>query len=125
MPQFTYQRLHTMEPRPGRRYSTTYIKQSPQEYQRLRSWLIQIADGILATCELDPGLAEWFTRPMEDFRKSTRGQYYTPEELLTDMIHQMSLGRDLAQAMLYRWNRLTEATPWQIELVEAMTAEKR
>lgn len=114
-----------MEPRPGVRYSTTYIKQTPAEYQRLRSWLMQIGENILDICQHDPSLTEWFTRPMQDFRKSTRGQYYTPEELLTDMIDQMSLGRDLTQAMLSRWNRLTEATPWQIELVEAMPAEKR
>jgi hypothetical protein len=32
------------------------------------------------------------------------------------MIRQLSQGRDLPQAMLLRWNRLTQGTPWEIEL---------
>lgn len=113
-----------MEPRPGVKYATTYIKQSPEEYDRMKSWLVQVAENILDICQHDPSLTEWFYRPMPDFRKSTRGQYYTPEELLTDMIQQMSLGRDLTQAMTDRWNRLTDGTPWQIEWVVASSARK-
>jgi hypothetical protein len=56
---------------------------------------------------------------MSDFRKSVRGEYYTPQDLITDMLEQMIRGRDLPQSMIDRWNRLTDHTPWQIELAKA------
>lgn len=112
---FKYKRLHEMDPRPGVRYATVYIKQTTEEHKRLQAWLTQVAEDILGILELDPDLAQWFSRPQVDFRKSRRGEYYSPEELLTDMLNQLSLGRDLPQAMLDRWNKLTQGTAWQIE----------
>lgn len=119
MPEFRYLRKHTLEPRAGMRYATTYVKQSAQEFDRLRLWLTDTGQVIVTLCDQDPDLAQWFTQPLRNFRKSRPGEYYTPEELLTDMIQQMALGRDLSQAMIDRWNRLCAESPWQIELVEA------
>jgi hypothetical protein len=96
-----------------------YIKQTPHEHARLRNWLVQIAEQIIGACEVNASAAEWFSQPMREFRKSQRGEYYSPEELLTDMIAQLAQGRDMCQSMVDRWNRLTAQTPWQIELVEA------
>ena len=124
MARFEYRSLLEMPARPGVKYRTVYIKQSPAEYDRLHAWLLQTGQDILGILELDPVLGEWFSQPHPDFRRSRRGEYYSPEDLLTDMIHQMSLGRDLPQAMTDRWNRLCESTPWQIELVEASVAKK-
>lgn len=118
MVQFVYNRKLEMTPRPGVRYATTYIKQSATEHARLRTWLVQVAESILDICNHDPQVAEWFTRPMPDFKKSTRRDYYTPEELLTDMILQLSQGRDITEAMTGRWNRLTQGTPWQIDFAK-------
>lgn len=120
---FYYRKMITLEPRPGMRSGTTYIKQSQEEYDRLKSWLTRIAEDIVGTIELDPDLAGWFTRPQADFRKKKRGEYYSPEDIITDMLYQMSLGRDVPQAMIGRWNRLTESTPWQIELVQSNAAK--
>lgn len=119
MAQFYYTRKLEMTPRPGVKYATVYIKQSATDYRELRSWLIQIGESIVAACQLDPTLAEWFQRPMPEFRRSVKGEYYSPQDLLIDMIHQMSLERDLSQAMIDRWNRLCEGTPWQIEFAKA------
>lgn len=124
MARFEYTRMHEMPPRPGVKYATVYIKQSPAEYQRLHQWLLKTGEDILGILELDPDLAHWFSHPHPDFRRSQRGEYYSPEDLLTDMIRQLSLGRDLPHAMLDRWNRLTESTPWQIELVPAKQPKK-
>lgn len=119
MATFTYKYRQEMDPIGGRPYRTVYIKQTHHEHARLRNWLVQIAEQIIGACEVNASAAEWFSQPMREFRKSRRGEYYTPEELLTDMIAQLAQGRDMPQSMVDRWNRLTAQTPWQIELVEA------
>ena len=116
MATFTYRYRQEMAPIGNRKYATVYIKQSHAEHHRLLNWLVQIADEICGTCEINASLAEWFSSPNRDFRKSQKGQYYTPEELLTDMISQLAQGRDMTQAMVDRWNRLCSDTPWEIEL---------
>ena len=117
MAEFKYKRKQEMEPRPGQKYATVYIKQTDLEHTRLRNWLVQVAEHILGACEINASLAEWFSSPHKDFRKSTRGEYYTPEDLLTDMINQLAMARDLPEAMLNRWNRLVADTPWQIDMI--------
>jgi len=117
MATFRYRSMKTMEPRVGVRYATVYIKQDTAEYERLKSWLVEIAQDIIGIAQIDADCADWFCRPMADFRRSRRGEYYSPEDIITDMIDQMAHGRDLTEAMLGRWNRLTEGTPWQIDLI--------
>ena len=115
MATFYYRSHKTMEPRPGVKYATVYIKQDIAEYERLKTWLVQIAQDIIGIAQIDVDIADWFTRPMADFRRSQRGEYYSPQDIITDMIDQMAHGRDLTEAMMGRWNRLTQGTPWQIE----------
>jgi len=117
MSTFYYRRLHTMEPRAGRKYATIYIKQSHEEHSRLLAWLTERAQDIIAVCENYPDMAAWFQRPCRDFPRSSRRDFYSPEDLLTDMIQQLSLGRDLPRAMWARWNRLTDQTPWTITML--------
>ena len=120
MATFTYRYTQEMTPIGSRKYATVYIKQSHAEHARLLNWLVQIGEQICGTCEINASLAEWFSSPHRDFRKSTRGEYYTPEELLTDMITQLAQGRDMTQAMADRWNRLCVGTPWAIELTTSL-----
>lgn len=117
MATFYYRTTRQMEPRPGVKYSTTYIKQDQAEYDRLRTWLVEVAESIIGISNRDMDCATWFITPMPDFRRAQRGNYYSPQDLIVDMIDQMLHGRDLSQAMIDRWNRLTEGTPWQIELL--------
>lgn len=124
MAQFRYHRIHQLQPRPGYPFATAYYKQEPGEYQRLRAWLIATGESITQAAEADPSLAQWLSQPCRDFPKSRRGEYYTPEELIVDMIRQVSLNRDLPRAMTDRWNRLCDRTPWQIEWVEAKPGAK-
>lgn len=123
MPTFYYRTTREMEPRPGVKYATVYIKQDAQEHQRLLMWLTEIAESIIGISDRDPDCATWFITPMPDFRKSSRREYYSPQDIITDMIDQLAHGRDLPEAMLGRWNRLTEGTPWQIELVPMTQAK--
>lgn len=117
MAEFYYTYIKEMDPRPGTRYATKYIKQSHAEHRRLQAWLAEIAEQILSIAELDPQVAEWFRRPDPEFRRRD-GTHYSPEDLITDMLDQMTHGRDLPQAMVDRWNRLTDTTPWQIRLTQ-------
>jgi len=114
---FYYKHKQEMQPIGKNPYRTVYIKQTHHEHARLRNWLVQVAEQIIGATEANASAAEWFTTELRDFKKSQKGQYYTPEELLTDMITQLAQGRDLPQAMLDRWNRLTQGSPWEIELV--------
>lgn len=117
MSTFHYKRLHTMEPRAGRKYATIYIKQSAEEHSRLLNWLTERAQDIIAVCDHSPDMAAWFQTPCRAFPRSGRRDFYTPEDILTDMIQQMSLGRDLPRAMWARWNRLTDQTPWTLTML--------
>jgi hypothetical protein len=103
-----------MDPIGRNPYKTIYIKQTHHEHARLRNWLVQIAEQIIGQCEVNASAAEWFSTPMREFKKSQKGQYYTPEELITDMITQLAQGKDLPQSMVDRWNRLCEDTAWEI-----------
>lgn len=124
MTTFYYKTLVKMEPIGKKTYQTTYIKQSHHEHARLKNWLVQVAEQIIGATEINASAAEWFTSPMREFRKSQKGQYYTPEELLTDMITQLAQGKDMPQSMIDRWNRLTNGTQWEIELLEDTGASK-
>ena len=124
MATFTYKTKQEMDPIGKNPFMTVYIKQSHHEHARLKNWLVQVAEQILGECEINASAAEWFSSPMREFKKSRKGQYYSPEELLTDMITQLAQGKDLPQAMLDRWNRLTANTLWEIELVQDAAAKK-
>jgi len=119
MATFTYKYKQEMDPIGDNPYRTIYIKQSHHEHARLRNWLVEIAEQIIGTCEVNASAAEWFTTPMREFKKSRKGQYYTPEELLTDMIQQLALGKDLPQSMVDRWNRLCQDTVWEIHFAQS------
>ena len=116
MATFYYRTRKTLDPRPGVKYATVYIKQDHEEHQRLLKWLIDIAENIVSIAQIDADIGQWFCSPMADFRRSSRGEYYSPEDILTDMIDQLAHGRDLPEAMLGRWNRLCAGTPWHIDL---------
>lgn len=122
MATFFYHKKLELAPRPGTKYSTVYIKQSRTEHERLRQWLIEIGTQIITVCDMDPQLEEWFSTPLMDFRKSRKGEYYTAQDLLTDMIEQLTLGRDLPESMLNRWNRLCSNTAWEIDFEHANDA---
>ena len=122
MPQFIYSHRQEMPARPGVKYATVYIKQRREHREQLFEWITHVAQQTLVALAADPDLAEWFETPLRNFRRSQPGKYYSAQDLLTDMLAQLAQGRDLPEAMLNRWNRLTESTPWQIDLVDTIPA---
>ena len=117
MPQFYYSSRRTMTPHAGQTYATVYLRQTPTQHQALLAWLVGIAHELVGACDRDPEIAAWFDAPHRSFKKSQKNTYYSPGELLTDMIGQLNAGRDLPEAMLNRWNRLAQGTEWSIDLV--------
>ena len=111
-----------MDPRPGVNYATVYYKQSPDEHLRMKTWFLERAQEIYQVCATNPDLDQWFSSHLKRFRKSQRGQYYSSEDLLTDILGQLSRGDDLPEAMLGRWNRWCEGTPWTIEMTDQARA---
>jgi hypothetical protein len=107
-----------MEPRPGVTYATIYYKQTDAQRQQLIVWLSEIGQDINAIMDRESEWYAWLNQPLKRFRKSQRGQYYTALELFTDMLGQLLAGKDLPEAMVGRWNRLCEATPWTIEMTD-------
>jgi hypothetical protein len=82
------------------------------------TWLASIGRDIEQVIQRDGAWHAWLSQPLKGFRKSTKGQYYTVLELLTDMLGQLVAGKDLPEAMVARWNRLCAGTPWEIELTD-------
>jgi hypothetical protein len=122
--EFGYTSRKEMEPRPGVRYATTYYKQSLQEYTRLRQHIYQVAAEIMAICDSDASYQLWATTPMKSFKKSVRGQYYTPMEIVTDMVEQLTKQKDIPSGMLGRWNKLFADTKWDIYLTSGTPARE-
>jgi hypothetical protein len=110
-----------MEPREGLNYSTTYVKQTPEQRKQLvnhcRYVLEQIADAVEGNDEL----MNWVTWPMNGFpRKGLPNRSIS--DIIADMI-QESQGRrsngqpkDFALAPIERWNKVFKDTPYEIIL---------
>jgi hypothetical protein len=120
--EFQYTSRKEMPPRPGVNYATTYYKQSLKEYTLLRHHVYQVAAAIMAECDSDSAIYAWWTTPIKSYRKSTRGQYYTPSEIVTDMVEQLSRQNDVPSGMLGRWNRLFADTAWDIRMTSGTPA---
>ena len=111
---FLYRRIRVMEPRPGQRYSTRYIQMTPHQHEVCLEWCLIAAQVILGRCERDVEQGTWLTQPLRRFPRSERGQYYTPEDIMYDLVNQLNSGRDLPEAMVGRWNRLL-SPDWHLE----------
>jgi hypothetical protein len=107
-----------MEPRPGVRYATRYYKQTPEQRQALEAWLIRIGSEINQVIDQDSDMLEFLVRPLSRFKKSSPGEYYSVLELFTDMLGQLQARKDMPEAMIGRWNRLCQGTPWQIQMTD-------
>jgi len=117
MPQFKYQDRLEMAPRPGRNYATVYVKQRPAERDRLHAWLRQTGSDIAQVCQRRSDLETWFCNPDARFRRRETAGYYSPAELLHDLLSQLDENKDLPEAMLNRWNRWCSDTEWEIEMI--------
>ena len=117
MPEFEYTSIRQMEPRPGRNYATEYYKQTPTEYNLLRAHVYAVAAEIMSERDSSQDTLLWTSRPLKQFKRSTRGQYYSLIEIVTDMVSQLASHKDIPSGILGRWNRLFKGTRWDIVMV--------
>jgi hypothetical protein len=122
--QFHYTSRKEMEPRPGTNFATTYYKQTQAEYNRLRQHIYLVGADMMARCDGNADHNLWAQTPMKAYRKSVRGQYYTPMEIVTDMLEQFSKQKDIPSGMLGRWNKLFAGTEWDFQLVSGTPARE-
>lgn len=112
MLQFEYRTRREMEPRPGRRYATVYLVQTPQQRSEMARSIGRCIEQLAAAV---PDNDVTLDRPQRDFRRED-GTHYSATDILVDLWGQLRAGRDPTEAMIGRWNRLFEATEWQIEM---------
>jgi hypothetical protein len=98
-----------MDPRPGVKYSTTYYKQSADEYKRLQNHIEDTVRQIEHHAR-ESGIFDQLKEPVKSFRKESK-EGYTTWEIVTDLRDQLRAGKDLPSGMLGRWNRLFDENP--------------
>ena len=109
MATFKYRTERKMDPRPGVKYSTTYYKQSADEYKRLQNHIEDTVRQIEHHAR-ESGIFDQLKEPVKSFRKESK-EGYTTWEIVTDLRDQLRAGKDLPSGMLGRWNRLFDENP--------------
>jgi hypothetical protein len=123
MPEFKYKQTRAMTPRPGTKYSTTYYRQSTQEYRRLRAHVEQVINEILDQAILTNQI-ELLEQELKGFPRTHGARNYSAGDILIDMQTQLAQSKDIASGILGRWQRLFEDFPQvQILLVEEPTKD--
>ena len=122
-----YQKKHTMEPRDGVKYSTTYLKQTLQQRSELTKHVKQCIGELAEELERNPEWLDFVRTPLKGF-KTTTGHNHTITDILTDMVNEAK-GRqrngnpkDYAMAPIERWNKLFEGTDYEIDLVQTFSS---
>ena len=122
--EFQYTSKKTMEPRPGTNFATVYYKQTQAQYSELRAHVYRVAAEFNAVCDSDLDYYRWATTPLKGYKKSVKGEYYTPMEIVTDMLDQFTHQKDLPSGMLGRWSKLFADTPWDIQMTSGRPARE-
>jgi len=114
---FGYTHRREMEPRPGRKYSTVYYKQSARERARTQRHVETVIQRLGDRVLENPGSEQALLEPMPGFqRRETKGAY-TAMDVISDMFEQLTSGKDIPSGMLGRWNRLFAGTGLEIDMV--------
>ena len=124
MPKFQYKQLRKMDPKPGRKFATTYYLQSQAEYNRLREHVYGIHAQLMALVDSELEVYRWWTTQDKSFPKSTKGQYYTPKEIVEDMYDQLKKQKDVPSGILGRWQKLFADTPYDIVMISGTPANE-
>jgi hypothetical protein len=116
MAKFGYVAKRTMEPRPGRTYSTEYYKQNRPERRRTQKHIESVIERVYERAS-ETDTVEALTEPMKRFqRRETKGAY-SVLDIMSDLLQQMKSGKDVPSGMLGRWNKLFDGTGAEIEMV--------
>lgn len=114
MPQFTYNQQLTMPVRTGRKYSTVYYQLSPRQRQLLWAHVNQVTERFLTAAEANPDNLATASEPLREFPRRETPGWYSAQDIVTDLWHQLHQGRDSTAGMIGRWNRLFADTAHEI-----------
>ena len=116
-----YKNMTTMQPRPGVKYATTYVKQTAKQRSQLTDHLVRCTRLINTWINTEQGWSTAMDRPLKGF-PTTQGQNRTPMTVIVDILNEAQ-GRqrngqlkDYALAPIERWNKLFQGTEFAFEL---------
>ena len=111
-----YYREHwKLEPRPGRKYATTYIKQSKPHHRILQKHIKEVFDLVKDLRGTDPRVRKWCDQTL---KRNTRklgnkaGTKYSRWDCLMDAHHYVvEKGDEMTVAESNRWNDALQGSP--------------
>lgn len=121
---FRYTSTKEMAPKDGANYATTYYKQKHEEHTRTLEHIRMVASEIVEACEKNLQWAIFCQEPLKGFPRTSKRPNYTIEDIVSDLMGQMTLGNDIPSGMIGRWNRLFHDTEYDIELLQEQTPTK-
>jgi len=123
MKTFYYQEHRKMDKQKGRKYATTYIKQSAEHYKRLKDEVKKVYDKFVHNQHIDD-IRAWCDTPIGSKHKrkegTKKGTAYTRWDCIRDAHeHLWDKGHDMTVSIANRWNKVFEDYPqmqWQWDL---------
>lgn len=121
--EINYRYLSHMEPRPGVKYSTTYVKQTQDQRAALCNHIRWVVTEIADAMEQNPEWIDFVQTPLKGF-KTTTGQNRSIVDIITDMtneakgIQRNGDPKDFALAPIERWNKLFAGTEYAVSLIK-------
>jgi hypothetical protein len=115
-----------MPPINGRKFSTTYTKQSPKAREELKDFVVVIWNHFDLSAQNDPSASKYATDPLKGFPRTQGKPNYSPRDIIEDLLTQLAEGKDIPSGMEGRWNRLFADVPeYQIEWEDEPTWSRK
>jgi len=116
-----YREQVRMDPRDGKSYSTTFIKQSATHRRDTAERIARIHDKVFQAKHIEKCVRDWCEEPLKrSIRRqgNLAGTRYTRWDAIQDAHRQMNtLQHDMTVSISNRWNRALEGTGHEMEWV--------
>jgi len=117
MKKFKYTRTLEMTPRGNNKYFTTYYKMNPQQYTALKDFVKGFREEIDEDIALYNNRDDW-TVPLPEFKRTGKASNYSRLDIVNDLNNQLQADKDCTKAMLGRWNKLFDNSPYDVILIQ-------
>lgn len=104
MAEFIRTGTRQMDPRDGQKFATVYIRLARGERARMTEFVQSTMQEILEECLRQDSYP--VCDPLRGFPRTQGRENYTAADIMQDLLGQLQSGKDVAQAMVYRWNKL-------------------
>ena len=120
---FYYQNTHSMEPRPGTAFATTYYKQTLDQRKQLTKHIFRSSKEVVEALDQDSDMMAWATtHALKGFPKTGKQKNRTVWEIMEDIVGEAKGvkkngdPKDYAQAPIERWNKLFHDTEYEFHM---------